>query len=776
MLADSIAGTGADYASVWLLVCYRLGHMIGRQISHYRITGALGKGGMGVVYTAEDVRLGRSVALKFLAESLASDQTALARFEREARTASSLNHAHICTIYDIGTADGRPFIAMELLTGDTLKDRLARGAIEPFELIRIAIQVADALDVAHDAGIVHRDITPANIFLTTRGQVKVLDFGLAKRVNLDESDVTLAGITGAHQLVGTLLYISPEQALTQPLDRRSDLFSLGSTMFEALTAERAFSAVTPVQIIDRVLHDQAKWPPDVAALLPPGLTAIANKLLQKDRRLRYQTARELRIDLERLLHDAVTLSAESERPQATDDRSIAVIPFRNLGPDPDIEYLCDGLAEELQSALARLPKVRVASRTSAASLKGKDLDAVAIGERLHVANILEGSVRKAGSRLRVSVQLSEAQGGYQRWSERYDRQLHDVFAIQDEIAHAIVDKLELTLSGGSETAIIRRYTESRDAYHLYLRGRYNWTHRYQGGLMKAIECFEKAIAIDPGYALAHAGLADVYSFLGFYSLALPLTAFERAQQAVDRALAIDPDLGEAHASAALVMMGRSLDFVAADAEFRRALALDSRQGTARIYRAWGLVVLGRLEEAFAEAERAHRDEPMSDVVHGGLAYTYFLGRQYQTAIDECRRALELHPHFLVGMYVLGMSLFKVGAFDKAITAMEEAATLSGRAPFYIGLLGSCYARAGRRSDAEAILAELDAMAGQRYLPPHAYAYIYCDLGDLDRAFEWQEKACDEGAPPFNFLSPMLEPMQADPRHAQHLARMGLRVA
>ena len=747
--------------------------MIGREFSHYKVTGTVGAGGMGVVYTAEDVRLQRPVALKFLADALASDAVALARFQREARTASSLNHPHICTIYEVDTVDGRPFIAMELLTGETLKDRLRMGALSADEALTIAAQVADALDVAHDAGIVHRDVTPANIFLTSRGHVKVVDFGLAKRIDAGGTEDTAAGVTG-ELLVGTTLYMSPEQVLSQPLDRRSDLFSLGAALFEMLTHTRAFAAESSFEILNRVLHHDVLWPPQIAAKLPVGVTSIVDKLLQKDRQNRYQSARELKIDIDRVLHAHDPISATVDRA-AAGVPSIAVLPFRNLGPDTDAEYLCDGLAEELQAAIAKLSRVRVASRTSAASFKGKEVDAVEIGERLQVSTLLEGSVRKAGTKLRVAAQLTDAVKGYQRWSERFDRTLDDVFAIQDEIAQAIVNKLELTFGGGDGEPIIKRYTANTEAYHLYLRGRYEWAHRYQGGLMKAIEAFEHAIRLDPDYAPAHAGLADVYSFLAFYSIVRPPAAFEKAQASVDRALAIDADLAEAHSSAALVMVGRDWDFVRAEQSFRRALDLDPRQGSARIYHAWVLVVLGRLDEAFAEARRAHTDEPMSDVIHGGLAYTYFLARRYDEAILECRRCLELHPHFLIGLYVLGMASFMKGALAEATIAFEEAATLSGRAPFYTGLLGACHARAGRTAEAQAIVAELDAMQATRYVPPHAYAYLYCYLGDLDRAFEYQARACEEGASPFNYLSPMVEPMQRDPRFAGDLARMGLRV-
>ena len=734
---------------------------------------------MGVVYAAEDTRLGRQIALKFIADDALQNPETLARFEREARLASGLNHPHICTIYDVQSGAGRPFIAMELLRGETLLERVRGGPLPTSDIIEFGYQVADALSAAHALGMVHRDIKSANVFITERGLVKILDFGLAKivgpKADTDDTD-TIATVTSAVSgPIGTIQYMSPEQLLSKPIDGRSDLFAVGILLYEMTCGKLPFGGDTKLATVNSVLNDQPKFADAVLSSRPAPLLNLIVRLMQKDRELRVQTADGVRDELA-LLRRQLQAGALAVGGATNTDASLAVLPFRDLGPDPDNEYLCDGLAEELVSSLSRLPNLRVASRTSAFAFKGRDVNVQSIGHQLHVSAILEGSVRKSGARMRTTVQLVNVSDGYTMWSERFDRTVEDVFAVQDEIALAIVDQLKVKLGmRATEAPLIARYTDNHEAYHLYLRGRYHWAKRYQGGMVKALECFTQAIALDPDYALAHAGLADAYAILAFYTLAPPKATLEKARASAHRALAIDPKLAEAHVSLALILLGANYDVEGALREFEVALVLNPRQPLARAYYSWLLVILGRVEEALIEAGRARDEDPMSQTVLGSVAYTHFLARRYEQAIAECDRCLEIGSGFLVALYIKGMSLGQLRRHDEAIATLEEAATLSDRAPFYLALLGAYHARAGHLDRARQLLAEVESDNSGRYTSPHVYTYIYAGLGDLDRAFAWQEKAIAEGVPPFNLLSPSLAELHQDPRHLAHLKTLGLKV-
>ena len=788
--------------------------MVGQTVSHYRILEKLGGGGMGVVYKAEDTQLGRQVALKFLAEYTATDPSMVERFRREARAASALNHPNICTIYEIGEHEGQPFIAMELMEGATLKQHMGGGALPSEQVAKLGMEVADALDAAHGKGIVHRDIKPANIFVTTRGQAKVLDFGLAKLLRAVDEATGTASLTQAGVAPGTLPYMAPEQLRGRAVDARTDIYALGCVLYEMATGQRPFRAELGPELSSDILSKTPANPTRLNPDLPRRLEEIILKCLEKDPENRYQSAKELMVDLRRLAQPAGVPAAEVSRwpvPSGSAWRvgislagivavvalllglnvgglrgrlfgragraqidSVAVLPLDNLSGDPEQEYFAEGMADTLITELSKISALKVISRTSTMRYKKTEKSIPEIGRELQVDAVVEGSVMRAGDRVRITAQLIDARTDKHLWAESYERDLRDVLALQADVARAIAGEIQIKLTAQEQARLAGTRPVNPQAYESYLKGRFYWNKRTPAGLMKGMEYFNQSIQQDPTNSLAYAGLADSYNQLAYRGVLAPSEAYPRATAAATKALEINNVLAEAHAALGFIRFNYDWDWEGAERELRLAIQLNPSYAEAHHSYSHYLIDTGRMGESLAESKRAIEDDPLSLIVSTHLGFNYTFARQYVLAIDQLKKTLEMDPSYYSAHLKLGQAYLCKGAFPEALGELQQAKSLSDENQEAVALLAVAYARSGRRGEAVKLLDELKRKSQRTYVPSYYMATIYTGLGDREQALVCLEKAYEQRDNGLVELKadPIFDTLRSDPRFQDLLRRVG----
>jgi eukaryotic-like serine/threonine-protein kinase len=747
----------------------------GFKLGPYQILSSLGAGGMGEVYRAHDSRLMRDVAIKILPRDVAQDAERLVRFEQEARAAGALSHPNILAVYDFGVYEHLAYLVEELLEGETLRNLIRRDRVSARDAVQYGVQISSGLAAAHDKSITHRDLKPENIFLTRDGIVKILDFGLAKLEDPAPqqmvSQLPTTPKTDPGMLIGTVAYMSPEQLRGQTADARSDIFSFGVVLYELLAGERPFQGQASAELMSSILRDEADYR-EITHKVPSELLRVLSHCLEKNPSNRFQSARDLTFAL-RMIEANLFLQSERgiSKPEST-GQSIAVLPFMDMSPLKDHEYFCDGLAEELITALTKLPGLRVASRTSAFQYKNHQADIREIGRQLNVGTVLDGSVRKAGDRIRITAELINTDDGYHLWTEKYDRNLEDVFSIQDEIARTIVETLQLKLVGPSEQILVRRYTDNTEAYNLYLKGRHYWRFRTKSGLDRSIECFESAIAKDSSYALAYAGLGDTYSIMGFYGFTDPAKAYKLAMHAAEKSLELDPMLPEGHLSYGAALLYFDLNWERGEKSVRRSLELNPQFGMGYCWYSGFLTAAGRHQEGGDAIRKALELDPLSPLYSSFAGFHYYGMRRYDQALHELNKSLEIDPQFLLAHWYSGLCFMKKGLQDRAIDSFKRCAEISQDSTFFTSYLAVAIALSGDRERAYEIIREMEERTKTEYVAPLHFARVYLGLNDIDRVFVELEKAYEQRNVLMYLIdAPEFDSIRSDPRYQALLAKL-----
>ncbi len=770
-------------------------------LSHYRILEQIGAGGMGVVYRAHDQRLDRDVALKVLPSGALENEGARKRFRKEALALSKLNHPNIATVFDFDLEDGTDFLVEELIPGLSLSEMLLSGPLPEREIVNLGAQLAEGLAAAHEQGVIHRDLKPSNIRVTPDARLKLLDFGLAKMMGRAAPLDATASLTETQTVSGTLPYMSPEQLLNEKLDARTDIWAAGCVLYEMAIGRRPFLGSGPA-LTDAILHQPPAALSKLNHKVLPGLEAIVLKCLEKDPDLRYASARDLAVDLHRLASPSAMATATVPARRAHTRRvligtvgvavaavvaaaafwswglprkvpqlspttpSIAVLPFADLSPEKDQEYFSDGLAEELLNALAKIPELRVTARTSSFRFKGKNEDLHVIGEKLNVATVLEGSVRKQGNRVRISAQLIKVSDGFHLWSETYDRELTDIFAVQEEIARSVAAALKVTLLGGKAPS---SPGTGEEAYNAYLQGRYCYQRSSRENLAKAVAYYQQAIRLDPRYAPAWTGLAEARSRQADWGYLPVGEAYRKAREAVERALALDTNLADAHAAMGWINMVYEWDWAAADTSYQRALTLAPGNATVVYDTAALHFILGHVEEALKFYREAAEMDPLNSQIRVDLARAAYYAGRFDEAVDTLQKTLELDPERPYAHALLGRVYLAEGHPQRALMEIEREPDL----PWRLQGLALAFHALARAKEADAALEELVANYNAEFAFQIAEAYAF--RGDTDRAFDWLERAYlqrDAGLPQLKG-HPLLESLEHDPRYAALLKKMRL---
>ena len=830
-------------------------------LAHYRIISKIGAGGMGEVYLAQDTKLDRKVALKILPADLASNRDRMERFVREAKSAAALNHPNIATIHEIGESEGTNFIAMEFIDGVTLREKIHQEQTNLRKLLRYLQHVAEGLAKAHAAGIVHRDLKPDNIMITRDGHAKILDFGLAKLIEQqqmsggDSSEIATA-VMPQHSTPGTVMgtvgYMSPEQAQgkTKEIDQRSDIFSFGCILFEAATGKKPFEGDSVIKSLHMVVYEPAPPIADFNPSAPPELQRIVRRCLAKDPDERYQSIKEVAIELKELRRElegagidtTVPPPARSEttRPTAADPtrsessgpsfssqssslqtpassaeyivtgmkqhklaavflllvliggaigtglylharntevaiESIAVLPFENRSNDPDADYISDGITESINNSLTRLPNLKVIPHSVASHYRGRPMDAQKFGDELRVNAVLIGRVVQRGDNLTISVELDDVRNGKQLWGEQYDRKVTDLLAVKSEIAREVSQRLRSQLSGEDQQKLKRGSTENPEAYQLYLKGNYYTSKLTKDGFQKGVDCFNQAIAADPNYGLAYAGLAFNY-FNSEDWFIRPHEAGPKAKEAARKALAIDPTLSDAHLALAVIAQWYEYDWVTAEREFKQAIALSPGDPRPHEWYSWFLSPLGRHDEALAEAKRALQLDPVSAEANIFVGSVLVFARQYDQAIPPLMNGIELDKSYWFGYYFLGRAYEQKGRMPEAIEAFQRALDLEKDNAENWANLGHAYAISGKRADAQKIIDHLNELSATAYIAPYNVAAIHAGLGNKDEAFAALDRAYSERSALLALYftnDPRMDNLRSDRRYAELVRRVGL---